>query len=95
MQCQQRKARRCPRSSRQVPEADPAPPAQALELLPERLGRPLITVDQNAFYPGQFSTAPAPDPSRSRDSGWHETLAMRKQALAAVELAVDKFPQEI
>ena len=41
MQCQQRKARRCPRSSRQVPEADPAPPAHALELIPERYRRPI------------------------------------------------------
>ena len=40
----------------------------------------------------------APDASFFKDreaQEWHETLAMRKQALAAVELAVDKFPQEI
>ena len=37
MQCQQRKAKRCPRSSRQVPEADRAPPADAFELLPDIL----------------------------------------------------------
>ena len=35
MPCQQRAKRRCPRGSSQVPEADQALPADALELLPE------------------------------------------------------------
>ena len=35
MRCQQRAKRRCPRGSSDVLEADPAPPADALELLPE------------------------------------------------------------
>ena len=38
MRCQQRAKRRCPRGSSDVLEADPAPPADALKLLPERLG---------------------------------------------------------
>ena len=41
MRCQQRKARRCPKRSSDVLEADPAPPADALELLPERYRRPI------------------------------------------------------
>ena len=54
MRCQQRAKRRCPRGSSDVLEADSAPPAAALELLPERLWRTSIAVGQSAFYPGQF-----------------------------------------
>ena len=35
-------------------EADQASPADALELLPERLGKTWIAVGQSAFYLGQF-----------------------------------------
>ena len=41
MRCQQRAKRRCPRCSSDVLEADPAPPADALELIPERYRRPI------------------------------------------------------
>ena len=54
MRCQQRAKRRCPRCSSDVLEADPAPPADALELLPERLWRTSIAVGRSACYPGQF-----------------------------------------
>ena len=37
MPCQQRAKRRCPRGSSDVLEADPAPPAHALELIPDIL----------------------------------------------------------
>ena len=64
MQCQQRKARRCPRSSRQVPEADRAPPADAFELLPERLEEnPDRGRSECVLSGGSSSTAPAADPS--------------------------------
>ena len=54
MRCQQRAKRRCPRCSSDVPEADSALPADALELLPESLRRTSIAVARSACYPGQF-----------------------------------------
>ena len=41
MLCQQRKARGYSKRSRDVPAADLAPPAHALELIPERYRRPI------------------------------------------------------
>ena len=41
MRCQQRKARGYSKRSRDVPAADLAPPAHALELIPERYRRPI------------------------------------------------------
>ena len=41
MRCQQRKARGYSKRSRDVPAADLAPPAHALELIPERYRQPI------------------------------------------------------
>ena len=68
MRCQQRKRRSCPRRSHQVPEPDLAPPAHALELIPERLRRTSIAVGRRPGLSGAVH-APPHAASRLRTSG--------------------------
>ena len=47
MRCQERKARGYSKRSRDVPAADLAPPAHALELIPERYRRPIAMAGED------------------------------------------------
>ena len=68
MQCQQWEISGYPKSSSDVLKADRAPPADALELLPERLWRTWIAVGQSTFYLGQFLFRARPG------SAWRPTM---------------------
>ena len=70
MRCQQRKARGYSKRSRDVPAADLAPPAHALELIPERYRRPIARPVRISV--GGGGREPETRPHGVGNTGWIE-----------------------